>query len=117
MAHNANNTFTSVQALVEAYKTDTHVQQIVSNTYGPVSSETLASLLELATMELLQDRLLSIDVCLENEVHIGGYVMPSVTLLVAVFCRGSDLISRYSLNGGIMLEMMRIPDSASCTTL
>ena len=110
-------TYKSIPEFLQAYRNEAVVQRMVKQAYGAVTEAELCVALEQVVQEMPEDKVLSLNVTINEPLNIAGYAIPGRGLecmLVGVFCRGRELIARYSINGQPVLDLLRTPESASC---
>ncbi len=113
--------FTSVDDLVSRFESDETFATALNTAFeATFTAASLRAMLEAAYDNVDEDKLTQLCVALEEPVSIGGIAIPEAgvrALMVAVFCKGTDLVVRYKIGSGGFLDMVRTPDSAACVTL
>lgn len=110
-------TYPGIEAFIVACSEDKEVRQTVAQFYPTTTLPELKVLLELSLQEQKNDKVLCINLSVQEPLVIGGIEIKASgaqCLLVGTFCRGNDLIAVYSVNGAAMQEMVRVANSASC---
>lgn len=113
--------FPTVDAIVDRFNSDENFATAVGTAFGEgTTAEELRTALEAAYDNIDEDVLQQLTIALEEPMALGGIAIPAVgpqTLMVAVFCRGTDLVVRYKIGSGGFLDMIRTPDSTACQGL
>lgn len=113
-------TYNTIPEFMTAYQTDAVVQRLVKHAYGDINDADLKAVLNQAVHQEPQDRCVSLNASIKEPMTVADYPIAGRGLecmLVAVFCRGDELIARYSINGHPMLDLVRTPKSVSCYEL
>lgn len=110
--------FPTVDDFVARLQSDEAFQTAINTAFETtMTPAALRTLLENAYDNVDESTLQQLTVALETPMSIGGIAIPAAgpqALMVAVFCRGTDLVVRYKMGSGGFLDMVRTPDSSAC---
>ncbi len=116
----SNFSFPTVDEFVKRFQTDSaFATQIDAAFEATMTAASLRAALEAAYDDVDEDVLRQLTVALNEPMSIGGIALPELgphALMVAVFCKGGDLVVRYKIGPGGFLDMVRTPKSTTCDT-
>lgn len=111
--------FPTIDALIKRFETDSAFATEVGTAFQEgITSAELRALLENAYDTVDETVLQSLTIALDTPMAISGIALPSVgpqALMVAVYCKGVDLVVRYKVGSGGFLDMTRTANSNACT--
>lgn len=111
--------FPSVDDLIARRETDTAFRDSLSTSFGgETSEEDLRNMFAKAFADLDEGVLREIAIAVDPEPFaMGGFTIPSVGLqavLVAVYCVGLDMVTRYRIGSGGFIDLVRTPNALTC---
>lgn len=113
--------FPTVEDLVKRFEDDEDFATAIDTAFETnMTPTTLRAALEAAYDNVTEDVLRQVSVALGESVSMSGVAVPTLgpkALMVAVFCKGNDLVVRYKIGSGGFLDLIRTPNSAACNAI
>lgn len=113
--------FPTVDDFVSRYESDEDFATAIDTAFETnMTPATLRAALESAYDNVTEDVLRQVSVALGSSMSIAGIAIPSAgpkALMVAIFCKGTDLVVRYKIGSGGFLDLVRTPASAACNAI